>query len=110
MSYNNLNINNANFSQEGKIATLWFDNLLLGAEKELVETVIENVAEKEHWSRDTFREMIKVQISSESILPTISFMNESIIEDDYFTTAINVLKDKYVRELSNSKTYSWSYA
>jgi hypothetical protein len=33
MSYNNLNINNANFSQEGKIATLWFDNLLLGAEK-----------------------------------------------------------------------------
>ena len=106
MSYNNLNINNANFSQEGKIAILWFDNLLLGAEKELVETVIENVAEKEHWSRDTFREMIKVQISSESILPTISFMNESIIEDDYFTTAINVLKDKYVRELSNSKTYS----
>lgn len=106
MSHNNLDINNANFGLEGKIATLWFDNLLLGAEKELVETVIEDVAEKEHWSSDTFREMIKVQVSSESILPTISLMNESIIEDDYFTTATDILKKKYVKELSNPKTYS----
>lgn len=28
MSYNNLAINNANFSLEGKLATLWFDNKL----------------------------------------------------------------------------------
>ena len=48
MSYNNLAINNANFSLEGKIATLWFDNLLLGTGEELVEKVMEDVAEKEH--------------------------------------------------------------
>ena len=45
MSYNNLAINNANFNLEGKLATLWFDNLLLGTGKELVEKVMEDVAE-----------------------------------------------------------------
>lgn len=65
MSYNNLVINNANFSLEGKLATLWFDNLLLGIGKELVEKVMEDVAEKEHWSVATFKEMKKIQISSE---------------------------------------------
>lgn len=56
MSYNNLAINNANFNLEGKLATLWFDNLLLGTGKELVEKVMEDVAEKEQWSSDTFKE------------------------------------------------------
>ena len=105
MSYNNLAINNANFNLEGKLATLWFDNLLLGTGKELVEKVMEDVAEKEQWSSDTFKEMKKVQISSETLLPSISFMDESIIEDDYFKDAADVLKDKYAKELSSPKTY-----
>ena len=105
MSYNNLAINNANFNLAGKLATLWFDNLLLGTGKELVEKVMEDVAEKEQWSSDTFKEMKKVQISSETLLPSISFMDESIIEDDYFKDAADVLKDKYAKELSSPKTY-----
>lgn len=105
MSYNNLAINNANFSLEGKLATLWFDNLLLGTGEELVEKVMEDVAEKEHWSVDTFKEMKKIQISSESLLPSISFMDESIIEDDYFKVATDILEDKYANELSNPATY-----
>lgn len=102
MSYNNLAMNNANFNLEGKLATLWFDNLLLGADKEHVEKVMEAAAEKEQWSSDTFKEMKKVQISSETLLPSISFMDESIIEDDYFQVAAGVLKDKY-------KKYGWIY-
>lgn len=105
MSYNNLAMNNANFNLEGKLATLWFDNLLLGTDKEHVENVMETVAEKEQWSSDTFEEMKKVQISSETLLPSISFMDESIIEDDYFQVASGVLKDKYAKELSSPKTY-----
>ena len=104
MSYNNLAINNANFSFEGKLATLWFDNLLLGTGKELVEKVMEDVAEKEQWSSDTFKEMKKVQVSSEILLPSISFIDESIIDDDYFKVVFNVLKDKYIKELSSPKT------
>ena len=60
---------------------------------------------KEHWSVDTFKEMKKVQISSETLLPSISFMDESIIEDDYFKVAADVFKDKYAKELSSPKTY-----
>lgn len=105
MSYNNLAMNNANFNLEGKLATLWFDNLLLGTDKEHVEKVMEAVAEKEQWSSDTFKEMKKVQISSETLLPSISFMDESIIEDDYAQVAAGVLKDKYAMELSSPKTY-----
>ena len=105
MSYNNLAINNANFSLEGKLATLWFDNLLLGIRENLVEKVMEDVAEKEHWSVDTFKEMKKIQISSESLLPSISFMDESINEDDYFRIATDILEDKYAKELSNPVTY-----
>ena len=82
MSYNNLDINNANFGFEGKLATLWFDTLLLGAPKELVGKVIESVAEEEGWNRDTLKEMKKIQISSELLLPSIVFFDESIIDDD----------------------------
>ena len=105
MSHNNLAVNNANFGLEGKLATLWFDNLLLGTRKDLVDKVMENVAEKEHWSSDTIKEMKKVQISSENILPSVSFMDESIIEDDYFRVATDVMADKYARDLLNSKRY-----
>lgn len=105
MSYNNLVINNANFSLEGKLATLWFDNLLLGIGKELVEKVMEDVAEKEHWSVATFKEMKKIQISSECLLPSVSFMDESIIEEDYFKVATDILENKYAKELSNPVTY-----
>lgn len=105
MSYNNLTMNNANFNLEGKLATLWFDNLLLGTDKEHVEKVMEAVAEKEQWRNDTFKEMKKVQISSETLLPSINFIDESIIEDDYFQVAANVLKDKYAKELSSPITY-----
>lgn len=40
-------VNNANFSFKGKLATLWFDKLLLGADKKLVDKVIMHVAEEE---------------------------------------------------------------
>lgn len=105
MSYNNLTINNANFNMEGKIATLWFDNLLLGTPKDLVEKVIGDMAEEEQWSSDTINEMKKVQISSEDILPSVSFMDESISKDDYFKGATDIIKEKYKNELSNFKNY-----
>ena len=104
MSYNNLFVNNANFSLEGKLATLWFDNLLIGFRKNLVEKVMGDVAEKEQWSNDTFKEMKKVQVSSENILPSVDFIDESI-EDDYFKVASDVVKEKYARKLSDSKMY-----
>lgn len=105
MSYNSLIIDNANFSVKGKLATLWFDNLLLGVEKERVERVMEDVAEKEHWSVDTFKEMKRIQLSSENLLPSIGFIDESIIDDNYFKVATDVLEDKYAKELSNPATY-----
>ena len=91
----------SHYPSYGKLATLWFDNLLLGTGEELVGKILEHVAEKEHWSVDTFNEMKRIQISSERMLPSISFMDDSIIEDDYFKVATGILEDKYARELSN---------
>lgn len=108
MSYNNLTTNNANFDFEGKLATLWFDNLLLGINDDVVKKALESVAEEEHWSIDTFREMRKIQVSSENILPSVTFLDESIIEDDYFKVATDVMKDKYADFLMNSKSYGSS--
>lgn len=105
MSTANLLANNANFSLEGKLATLWFDTLLLGADKESVEKVIEDVAEKECWSNDTLKTMKKIQVSSEMLLPSVRFMEEEVSHDDYFNVAVNIYKDKYAEELSNAKTY-----
>lgn len=106
ISHNNLEINNASFSVEGKLATLWFDNLLLGTTKELVEKVIEDVGEREHWSNDTLKEMKKIQISSELLLPSVKFMYESIIEDDYFESAVSIMRNNYEKELSDPKIYT----
>lgn len=106
ISHNNLEINNASFSVEGKLATLWFDNLLLGTTKELVEKVIEDVGEREHWSNDTLKEMKKIQISSELLLPSVKFMDESIIEDDYFESAVSIMRNNYEKELSDPKIYT----
>lgn len=66
---------------------------------------MEDVAEKEHWSVATFKEMKKIQISSECLLPSVSFMDESIIEEDYFKVATDILENKYAKELSNPVTY-----
>lgn len=99
-------MNNANFSLEGKLATLWFDNLLLGTQKNLVEKVLENIAEKEHWKNDTLKEMQKIQMSSEIILPSVSFIDGSVIKEDYFETATGIFKDEYEKELSDPKTYA----
>lgn len=105
MSYNNLTAYEANFSVEGKIATLWFDNLLLGIGKNVIENVMEDVAKEEQWSRDTFNEMMKIQISSENILPSVSFFDDSITKDDYYKVATDVMATKYAKELSSPKTY-----
>lgn len=107
MSYNNLDINNANFGFEWKLATLWFDTLLLGAPKELVGKVIESVAEEEGWNRDTLKEMKKIQISSELLLPSIVFFDESIIDDDYFDIACSEVKYKYVKKSINHETNNY---
>lgn len=104
MSYNNLDINNANFGFEGKLATLWFDTLLLGVPKELVGRVIERVAEEEKWNRDTLKEMKRIQISSEILLPSIAFCDESIINDDFFDIARSEVKHKYVKKSINHET------
>lgn len=105
MSFNNLTTHEANFSFEGKIATLWFDNLLLGIGQDVIEKVMEDVAKEEQWSSDSFNEMKTIQISSENVLPSVSFLNDSIIEDDYFKVATDVMRDKYAKELSSPKTY-----
>ena len=57
MSSADLLVNNANFSFKGKLATLWFDKLLLGADKKLVDEVIMNMAEEEQWKSDTYKEI-----------------------------------------------------
>lgn len=105
MSIVNLLVNNANFSLEGKLATLWFDSLMLGTDKESVEKVIEDVAEKECWSNDTLKTMKKIQVSSEQLLPSVRFIDEEVIHEDYFDVAVNIFKNKYAEELSNPETY-----
>lgn len=106
MSFNSLAINNANWGLEGKLATLWFDNLLLGVGNNLVEKVVEEVAEKEKWNNDTFKEMKKVQISSEKILPAVSFIDESVINDEYYEIAYDILKSENEKEICSSKNYN----
>jgi len=99
-------VNNANFSFKGKLATLWFDKLLLGADKKLVDKVIMHVAEEEQWKSDTYKEIKKVQISSKIILPSVSFMDESVLNDGYFEKTIQICKDRYEDALSKEKTYA----
>lgn len=99
MSYLNLLTNNANFEKEGKLAALWFDKLLLGINNELVEKVIENVAEKEMWGDDVLKEVKKIQISSEGVFPKIGFTDDILIEDDKYIVAMDILQDKYKKEI-----------
>ena len=53
MSNLSLLMNNASFERDGKLATLWFDELLLRANDEIIRKSIEYVAEKERWNSNT---------------------------------------------------------
>ena len=105
MSILNLLKNNANFGLEGKIATLWFDQLLLGTGRNKIERVLEMVAEEEKWDKDTLKEIKKIQISTEDILPEFKFLDTSVVDDDEFSIMKGIMETRYKEELSNRETY-----
>lgn len=104
MSLLNLFMNDANIEKDGKLATLWFDKLLLGVDDDLINKTISYVADREKWSKDTLQELLKIQVSSKSLLPDISFFDESINKDKSFDTAIQIMSSKYEKELECPKT------
>lgn len=105
MSLLNLFRNNSNFEQEGKLATLWFDKLLLGTDENHISKVIGNVAEKENWCSDTIKEVRKIHIPSEDILPKVSFTDSTLIDESIYRIATGIMQTDYKSELNNPTTY-----
>lgn len=105
MSMLNLMQNNANFNSEGKLASLWFDQLILGADEKLFKKVIYDVSESEHWKDDTIKEFLKIQVSSQDILPDIMFLDESNLQDNECEASTEVLKEYYAKELELPESY-----
>lgn len=105
MSMQNLMMNNANFETEGKLATLWFDELLLPADDSLIRSVINDVAQKEKWSKDTLNEVLKIQVTSTKLVPRTLF-SEDIVNDSKFEASVQIYKEHYRKELASSDTYA----
>lgn len=106
MSMLNLLMNNANFAAEGKFASLWFDQLLLSADDELIESVIHDVADREHWNQDTIKEILKIHVSSTKVIPNVKFIDDDIIEDSNYKMTTQILKEHYATELASPDFYA----
>lgn len=98
--------NNTNFGAEGKLASLWFDQLLLGADERLLEKVFNHMATQEHWSSDTKNELMKIQISSQVLMPEITFVDNELLEENICETAYDIMRDSYAKDIEIQNYYS----
>ena len=106
MSMLNLLMNNASLLAEGKLASLWFDQLLLAADDKLMKSVVYGMADREHWNQDTIKEILKIQVSSTKIIPNVKFVDDDMIEDSHYKMATQLLKENYADELASPDFYA----
>lgn len=108
-SYSNIISTNANFNNQAKLATLYFDELILQAPSCDHMSIIEEMAEREKWKPDTYKEMKKIQVPSLKYLPSVKPISIELNKpekENIFELAVSAMKDKYGEELRNPDTYS----
>jgi len=75
MTFMNLAGSNSIFRLQGKLATLWFDEIVLQVPYNSIPSVLEKVAAEEGWAKSTLDEILKIQVSANKYIPEYSMLN-----------------------------------
>ena len=82
MTFMNLAGSNSIFRLQGKLATLWFDEIVLQVPYNSIPSVLEKVAAEEGWAKSTLDEILKIQVSANKYIPEYSMLSKNPWDSD----------------------------